>query len=113
VQKFKTLKMVALIAVFSAPLLLATPVLAADGDVAKTQNFLNEIIKIAAQFAGAIATLFIVIGGFGYATSSGNPEKMDKSKNTIIMAAIGLAIVIAAYVISGIVTDIASNSFGK
>jgi hypothetical protein len=53
------------------------------------------------------------VGGFGYITSSGNPEKLDKSKHTLIWSAIGLAIVIGAFVISNIVTDLATSAFGK
>ena len=112
-QKYKTLKMVALIVALGAPLVFVAPVLAADGDVAKTQDFIKSIIKVAAGFAGLVATGFFVVGGFGYITSSGNPEKLDKSKHTLIWASLGLAIVIAAFVISNIVTDLATSAFGK
>jgi hypothetical protein len=113
VQKYKTLKMVALIVALGAPLVLVAPAFAADGDIAKTQDFIKNIIKVAAGFAGLIATGFFVVGGFGYITSSGNPEKLDKAKHTLIWSAIGLAIVIAAFVISNIVTDLATSAFGK
>lgn len=112
-QKYKTLKMVALIVALGAPLVLVAPAFAADGDIAKTQDFIKNIIKVAAGFAGLIATGFFVVGGFGYITSSGNPEKLDKAKHTLIWSAIGLAIVIAAFVISNIVTDLATSAFGK
>jgi hypothetical protein len=112
VQKYKTLKAVALIVALAAPLVLVAPALAADGDVAKTQDFIKNIIKVAAGFAGLIAAGFFVVGGFGYITSSGNPEKLDKSKHTIIWSAIGLAIVIAAFVLVNIVTDLATSAFG-
>lgn len=112
-QKYKTLRMVALIVALGAPLILVAPVFAADGDVVKTQDFIRNIIKVAAGFAGLIATGFFVVGGFGYITSSGNPEKLDKAKHTLIWSAIGLAIVIAAFVISNIVTDLATSAFGK
>jgi len=113
VQKYKTLKMVAVIVALGAPLILASPVLAADGDIARTQDFIRNIIKVGAGFAGLIATAFFVVGGFGYITSSGNPEKLDKAKHTLIWSAIGLAIVIAAFIISNIVTDLATSAFGK
>lgn len=112
-QKYKTLKLVALIVALGVPFILATPVLAADGDITKTQDFIRNIIKAAAGFAGLIAAGFFVVGGFGYITSSGNPEKLDKAKHTLIWSAVGLAIVFAAFVISNIVTDLATNSFGK
>jgi hypothetical protein len=113
VQKYKTLKLVALIVALGIPFILATPVLAADNDITKTQDFIRNIIKVAAGFAGLIAAGFFVVGGFGYITSSGNPEKLDKAKHTLIWSAVGLAIVFAAFVISNIVTDLATNAFGK
>jgi len=42
-----------------------------------------------------------------------NPERMDGAKRTITFSAVGLIIVIAAFVLSTIVTDVATNAFGK
>jgi len=113
VRKYKTLKIVALFVALGLPFVLAAPALAADGDVTRTQDFIRSIIKVAAGFAGLVATGFFVVGGFSYITSSGNPEKLDKAKHTLIWASVGLAIVIGAFVISNIVTDLATSAFGK
>jgi hypothetical protein len=45
---------------------------------------------------GAVAFLFIVIGGFRYVISSGDPKNTAKAKNTIIYALVGLVITISA-----------------
>lgn len=86
---------------------------AVGGDVSNVENFIRNIIQIVAGLAGLIATGFFVIGGFGYITSSGNPENLDKSKRTLIYAAIGLAITIGAFVLSNIISDIAAKAFGS
>ncbi len=112
-QKYKSLRFVALFVALGIPLVIAHPALAADGNVGQVENFIRSIIKVVAGLAGLVATGFFVVGGFGYITSSGNPEKLDKSKQTLIWSAIGLAIVIAAFVISNIVTDLATSAFGK
>ncbi len=52
-------------------------------------------------------------GGFGYITSSGNPEHLDRSKRTILYSALGLAIALGAFVLSNIVTQLATSAFGK
>lgn len=52
-------------------------------------NMLNWIIGI----AGVIAAIYVVIGGIGYITSAGDPNKLQKSKTTIVYSLIGLAIV--------------------
>ncbi len=98
---------------FSLPLIIAAPVFAATGDVSSVQNYIRNIIQIIAGLAGLVATGFFVAGGFSYITSSGNPEHLDRAKRTLLYSATGLAITIAAFVISNIVTDVATNAFGK
>ncbi len=107
------LKLVALFVAVGLPLVIAHPVLAADGNVAQVENFIRSVIKVIAGLAGLVATGFFVVGGFGYITSSGNPEHLERSKHTLLYSGIGLAIVIAAFVISNIVTDLATSAFGK
>ncbi|HUC20626.1 MAG TPA: pilin [Candidatus Polarisedimenticolaceae bacterium] len=112
-QKYKTVKLVALFVALGVPLVAAHPALAADGNVTQVENFIRSIIKVIAGLAGLIATGFFVVGGFTYITSSGHPERLDRAKHTLIYSGIGLAIVIAAFVISNIVTDLATSAFGK
>lgn len=107
------LKIVGLVVAIGVPILLAPPALAASGDVAQVESFIRNVIKVVAGLAGLIATGFFVAGGFTYITSSGNPEQLDKAKRTLMWSAIGLAIVIAAFVISNIVTTIATDAFGN
>lgn len=95
-----------------ALLIIATPAYAADADVTKVQNFIQSIIQVLVTIAGFVAAGFFVVGGFGYITSSGNPEHLDRSKKTIIYSGVGLAITIAAFVLSNIVTDLATKAFG-
>lgn len=94
-------------------LLSASPVFAQSADVSKIQNFIQSIIQILVTLAGFVATIFFVVGGFGYITSSGNPESLDRSKKTIIYSAVGLAITLGAFVLSTIVSDVATTAFGK
>ncbi len=112
-RKYQTLRIVAILVAVFAPLIVTTPVFAAEGDVVKAQDFIRNIIKVAAGFAGLIAAGFFVVGGFTYITSSGNPERLDRAKHTLVWSAVGLAIVIAAFVISNIVTDLATSAFGS
>ena len=75
-----------------------------------------DLTDIAITIIGLVvlgATGFFVVGGFTYITSSGNPEKLDQAKRTLFYSATGLAIVIAAFVISNIVTTLATQAFGS
>ena len=93
-------------------LLISLPVLAAGEDVTKVQSFIQSVIQVLVTLAGLISAGFFVWGGVGYITSSGNPESLDRSKKTILYSAIGLTIVLGSYVLSNIVTQLATGSFG-
>ena len=109
----RNIQIVALFVAIGTPLLLTAPGLAATGSAAPVENFIRNIIQLVAGLAGLIATGFFVIGGFGYITSSGNPEHLDRSKRTLLYSAIGLAITIGAFVLSNIISEIAKNAFGS
>jgi hypothetical protein len=96
------------------PLVILHPALAADtAGVSQINSFIRSIIQILAGIAGLLATGFFVVGGFGYITSSGNPENLSRSKRTIMFSALGLAVTIGAFVLSTIVTDLATKAFGN
>lgn len=107
------IKIMFLIMAIGVPMLFAPDVFAVSGDVAQVENFIRSVIKVITGLAGLVATGFFVIGGFGYITSSGNPEHLDRSKRTLLWSGIGLAIVIAAFVMSNIVVSLATNAFGS
>lgn len=92
--------------------LLASPVFAQSADVSKIENFIKNITQVLVTLAGVSATGFFVWGGFRYITSSGNPEQLDGAKKTILYSAIGLAIALGAFVLSNIVTQLATTAFG-
>lgn len=106
-------KIVAIFMAVGVPLIIAPPAFAVSGDAAQVENFIRSVIQLIAGLAGLVATGFFVAGGFTYITSSGNPIQLDKAKQTLTWSAIGLAIVIAAFVISNIVTSLATQSFGS
>ncbi len=83
-----------------------------SASVSQISSFIKGIIQIMAGLAGLVATAYFVLGGFNYITSSGNPQRLEKAKRTIFYSAIGLSITIAAFVISNIVTNLATSSFG-
>lgn len=107
------IKLVSLIVATGTLLVLSPDAFAVSGEVAQVESFIRNVIKVIAGLAGLVATGFFVIGGFGYITSSGHPEHLDRAKRTLLWSGIGLAIVIAAFVISNLITSIATASFGS
>jgi lysylphosphatidylglycerol synthetase-like protein (DUF2156 family) len=97
---------------FVAIFTLASPIYAASSDVTKIETFIKSVIQILVTIAGLVAMGFFVWGGVGYITSSGNPESLDRSKKTLLYSAIGLAIVLGAFVLTNIISDLATGAFG-
>jgi hypothetical protein len=67
---------------------------------------LKKVFDFAFLFAGSIAVLMIIVGGFQYMTSAGNEEAAKKGKKTVVYAAIGLIVIIMATAIVNIVTNL-------
>jgi hypothetical protein len=102
----------ALVIMLGLPVLLTHPAFADSGSVSQIESFIKSLIDAVAGLAGLIATGFFVVGGLRYITSSGNPNHLEHAKRTIIYSATGLAITIAAYVLTNIVSSLATNAFG-
>lgn len=66
----------------------------------QVQSILSGVFGL----AGAIAVIFIVIGGIKYAISQGNAGDLQKAKDIIVYALVGLAFVILAFTIVQFVT---------
>lgn len=107
-----TVRLISSLTALWLPCVLTATAFADSGSVGQVDSFIQSVIEALAGIAGLIATGFFVVGGFSYITSSGNPEHLDKAKRTILYSAIGLSVTIAAFVISNIVTTLASNAFG-
>lgn len=63
----------------------------------------SALFSVALGIAGAIAVLMIIIGGFKVATSQGNVDALQDGKDTITKAITGLAFILLATTILGII----------
>ena len=74
----------------------------------------DELVRSAIDWfigmAGIVAAIFIVVGGWGYMTSQGDPGKLQKAKATLIYALIGLLIVALSRAITVFVFNIINDS---
>ena len=59
-------------------------------------NIIQIIFVDLFEIVGALSFLFLIIGGFRYVLSSGDPQNVAAAKGTIIYAIIGLLIAIVA-----------------
>jgi hypothetical protein len=74
-----------------------------------TEDPVVHIIRVAstilALLTGAMAVIFIILGGITMITSNGSPEAVANARKRIIYAVVGLIIVSLAWIIIAFVTD--------
>lgn len=102
---------------------IALPVFAQDYGLGATANVaglkkaepaavIGSIIGYALSFIGVIFMVLVLYGGFLWMTSYGDSQKVEKAKELITGAVIGLVIVIAAYTITNFVVGAILGSVG-
>lgn len=75
----------------------------ATGKCIDAGTMIDQAISWVIRIAGIVSAIFVVYGGISYATSAGEPSKLQKAKSMITYALIGLAIVALARVITAFV----------
>ena len=70
----------------------------------------RTIIQVIVGVLGFVAVVVIILGGVQYTTSSGDPAKVKKAKDTILYGIIGLVVALLAYAIVNFVLSSLSNA---
>jgi len=68
-------------------------------------GFIVSLIKILLTFAGMVAVVMLVIGGYWYMAAGGNEEMSEKGRKTILNFVMGLVIIILAYTIVSVIAS--------
>ena len=71
---------------------------------------IGSIVSAVIAILGVVAIIFIVVGGIGYMTSTGDAGKVKKAKDTILYACIGLIICALAFAITQFVISTLNNA---
>ncbi len=61
--------------------------------------FILTILDFATQIIGSLAVLIMIIGGFMFMTAQGDQTQIDKAKDVIKYAIIGLVVTFLSYII--------------
>lgn len=72
---------------------------------ANPDGALADAVTFVLILAGLISVIMIIIGGYWYVLSAGDPQKVKKAKDTILYSVIGLVISISAWGIIRFVID--------
>lgn len=68
-------------------------------------SVLTTVIYWILSLSGGIAVLFLILGGLQYITSSGNKDRAEAAKQTILYAVIGLVVIALSFVIVAFVAQ--------
>ncbi len=66
-------------------------------------TLLANLLNLVYFVLGIVAVIFIIMAGYRYLTSNGDPAKAQKAMQTILYAVIGLVVVVAAFAITNFV----------
>ena len=87
-------------------LLLASPIFAATDTTEEPprleegiDGILDKILGYILPFAGLVCVVFIIIGGYMWITSAGDPSKVKQAQGTLTWAIIGLVFIIMSVAI--------------
>lgn len=75
------------------------------GDKKDVSDIVSSVITAGLSVVGILFFLLIFYGGFNWMTARGNEDQINKSKNTVIAAVIGLVVVLGAYALTAFVAN--------
>ena len=61
------------------------------------QIFIGRIIKAILGIVGSLALVMFIYGGFNWMTAAGTAEKVEKGKQILVWATIGLIVIFTSY----------------
>jgi amino acid transporter len=86
-----------------------------QGDIT-FENLLEQRIWVAINFfvyfSAFVAVVLIVVAGYSFMTSAGDPEKVKNAQKTLTAAIVGMVIVFMARMIVGFVLDVGKGDDG-
>lgn len=74
---------------------------------------LVKAIQLGLTFAGTVAVIFIIYGGYLFMVSAGNEEAAEKGKKVLTNSIIGLTIILMSYVIVTVVSNTITGNLGS
>lgn len=95
-------------------MILALPVFAIENSVTAPEivicNVMNTVKTILLAVGIGLAVILLIVGGIKYMTSQGDPEKAKSARAMIINALIGVAIMLIALFLIGLVQNFLTDS---
>ena len=74
--------------------------------ISDIEGILERIITLLAPAAGIAFFLMMLVGGYQFLTSGGDPKSAGAARNTLTFAVIGIILVVASWLILTLIRDI-------
>jgi len=78
--------------------------------LSKLEPILGRILNLAITIGGLAAFVMLIVGGFKYLTSAGDPKQVQSATSTITMAIIGLIVAIGAWFLLNFIASFTGTS---
>lgn len=65
-------------------------------------TFISNIFQFAGVIAGIVFIIRIILAGYSYLSTSGDPKKFQQASDTIFQSILGLLIISSAFIITGL-----------
>lgn len=72
--------------------------------------YIGNILSIVFSLLGLVFLILTIYAGINWMTAQGNTSQIDKAKNTIVKAIVGLVICLSAYAITYFVMNMFENT---
>ena len=69
------------------------------------ETVIARVLNLALTLGGLTAFFMLIVGGFKFLTSSGDPKQIESAKNTITWAIGGLVVAIGSWFILNLIAD--------
>ncbi len=79
------------------------------GDVAKISDLgviFERIVGYALGFAGIVLFILLIVGGFKFITSGGDPKAVEGARKTLTSAITGLVLILVSYLVLVLIKNI-------
>ena len=83
---------------------------AGDNGLLAKDGIVKKVFDLLSWLTGLLAGIFIIVGGFRLITSGGNKDTVKSARNTVIYAAVGLAVIILANLIINVVIGLSNQA---
>ncbi|OGG11246.1 hypothetical protein A2Z00_01210 [Candidatus Gottesmanbacteria bacterium RBG_13_45_10] len=74
--------------------------------IGSLETLFKNVVQAVVALSGVALFVMLVVGGFSFLLSGGDPKKLEQARGTITNAIIGLVIIISAYLILRIIQAI-------